>query len=166
MSRNFDPKPMRFALPLSSKRFIMPGNRREMGLAVQMVGLATLIVSAWGPSQEAWAHIGARKTDAERVGIIPYRGQIEQRLVGVYVFRDEAGVLSSVNGSRVRLNKETVPQLVKVVWPNGRPQEARVVGEYLDRWLGVLAGALLLGLSFWLRRPLVDEIEERMKKDD
>jgi hypothetical protein len=166
MTRDYEPKPIRFALPLSSKRFIMPASRREMGLAVQMVGLATLIVSGWGPTGEAIAHIGARQGQGERVAIIPYRGQIEQRLVGVYVFRDEQGIAASVNGSRVRLTKESVPSTARVVWPTGRPQQARVVGEYQDRWIGVVAGLLLFGFSFWLRRPIVDEIARQMARTE
>ena len=88
-----------------SRKFIVPSNPREQAIGVLFLGAAMLGAGLWSPTGEAIARIGASSTPGTLIEPVPYRGRIEQRLVGVYVWRDERGAMRAVRSTRVRLTR-------------------------------------------------------------
>jgi hypothetical protein len=137
-----------------SRKFILPDDPREQSLGIIIVALACVIGAGWSPMAEVVASVGAERADARLAQAIPYRGKIEQRLVGLYVYRDADGRARMTRSTRVRLKPEAFPVTATVVHPRGQPEKARTVGEYRDRWPVLGGGLALLGFGLWWRmRP-------------
>lgn len=151
MSRHDPPSKIRLALPLVNRRWIVPSDPREAGNAVLLVALAITFLALWGPVGDRVVTLGHSTAMAERAGQAPHRGEIRERLVGVYVFRDETGQPVPVTGRRVRLQPGDVPPRARAAWPAGRPFEARVIGEYDDRLFALPVGLALAAAGFWAR---------------
>ncbi len=162
MAQQYQPKPISFTPPILRRKFIAPDNPREMGTLVMIVGFVIIFVSAWNNIGDVWAGMGTRSASGKFVATAPYRSGNEQRMVGVYIFYDESQVAVGVRGERVFTNKSVIPKKAHVVWPSGRPQKARVVGEYYDFLFGLPVGIAVFGFGIWLRRKRVDPYEEAM----
>ena len=142
------PKKINFVPPILRRRFIVPDNPRELGTLVAIIGLAISLISA-GPTLSdlsQWA--GKRQTEAKLVATVPFRANLESRLVGVYLFDDD--------------NKAAVAPKALVVWRTGRSYKAKTLFQYLDYLLGLPIGLGILawGLSIRVKRP--DPFEEAM----
>jgi hypothetical protein len=163
MAQQFQPKPINFVPPILRRKFIAPDNPRELGTLVMLIGFAVFVVSAWSNVNDVFTRMGKRSTTGEFVASAPFRSSNAQRMVGVYVFKDEANTTFGVRGDRVYTRRAKIPRKATVVWPNGRSQKARVVGEYYDYLLGLPIGAAIFGFGLWLRRKRVDPYEQAMK---
>lgn len=134
-----------------ARKFIMPDDPKEQSLGILILGAATFLAAAWSPLAEVVASVGAQKSEARLARAIPYRGQINQRLVGLYVYRDAEGVARMTRSTRVRLTASAFPKTATVVYPRGEADKARTIGEYPDRWPVALLGLGLLGAGVWWR---------------
>ena len=150
MPQHYKPKPISFLPPILRRKFILPGNPREMGTLVMIIGMAIILVSVWSNVSEAFARFGKRSSTGELAATAPFRSSNALRVVGVYIFVDEA----------------KVPKQAQIVWPAGRPQRARVVGEYYDQLLALPVGVAILGFGLWIRRPRIDPYELAMKSSE
>jgi hypothetical protein len=168
MAQQHKPKPISFVPPILRRKFIAPGNPREMGTLVIIVGIAIILVSAWTNVSEVFARVDKRSATGELVATAPFRSSNALRMVGVYIFVDEAKAPFAVRGDRVFTRKAKVPKQAQIVWPAGRPQRARVVGGYYDQLLGLPFGIAILGFGLWLRRPRIDpyELATRPREND
>ena len=166
MAQQFQPKPINFIPPILRRKFIAPDNPREMGTLVMLIGLAVLIVSAWNNVSDLGTRVGKRAGSGEFVASAPFRSGNAQRMVGVYIFKDENQIPVGVRGDRVFTRKAKIPVKADVVWPRGRPQKAQVVGEYYDHLLGLPVGLAIFGFGMWLRRKRVDTYLQAMKPND
>jgi hypothetical protein len=162
MAQQFQPKPISFVPPILKRKFIAPDNPREMGTLVMLIGFAIIIVSGWNNVADMIARFDKRTAIGEFVATAPFRSSNPVRMVGVYVFEDEAKMPVGVRGERIFVRKAKVPRKAEVVWPRGRSQKARIVGEYYDYLLGVPIGLGILAFGFWLRRKRVDPYEVAM----
>jgi hypothetical protein len=162
MAQQYHPKPISFVPPILKRKFVAPDNPREMGTLVMLIGFAVIVVSGWNGVRDTVVKIGKRSGVGEMVASAPFRSGNAQRMVGVYIFPDEAKLPVAVRGDRVFTRKAKIPKTAHVVWPNGRPQKALVVDEYLDYLLGVPVGFGIFGFGLWLRRKRVDAFEEAM----
>ncbi len=162
MSQNYQPKPINFVPPILRRKFIAPDNPREVGNVVIIVGLAILMVSSWATINDVFVGMSKKSGSGELVASAPYRSSNAQRMVGVYVFKDENGVLMGVRGERIFVRKAKVPKKANVVWPRGRAGKAKVISEYLDYLFGVPIGLAVIGFGFWVRRKRVDPYLEAM----
>jgi hypothetical protein len=166
MPQHYQPKPISFLPPILRRKFILPGNPREMGTLVMIIGMAIILVSVWSNVSEAFARFGKRSSTGELAATAPFRSSNALRVVGVYIFVDEAKVPAAVRGDRVFTRKAKVPKQAQIVWPAGRPQRARVVGEYYDQLLALPVGVAILGFGLWMRRPRIDPYELAMKSSE
>jgi hypothetical protein len=164
MAQQYQPKPISFVPPILKRKFIAPDNPREMGTLVMIFGFAILMVSAWPNVADLMTRLGTRSASGTYVGEVPFRSNNAQRMVGVYVFKDEAQTPFGVRGERVFTNKAKVPKTASVVWPRGRPQKAKVVGEYYDYLLGIPVGLAVFGFGLWLRRKRKDPYEDALSQ--
>ena len=162
MAQQFQPKPINLVPPSLRRKFIVPGSPREMGTLVMLIGLAVIIVSAWANVADVFTRIDKRTATGEFVASAPFRSGNAQRMVGVYIFTDDAKLPIGVRGERVFTRKANIPRKAEVVWPSGRPQKARVVGEYYHYLFGVPVGFAIFGFGLWLRRKRVDPYELAM----
>jgi hypothetical protein len=165
MAQQFQPKPVNFVSTSLRRKFIAPDNPREMGALVILIGLAVLIVSTWALMSDTLQTMGARSQNGELVATAPFRSSNAQRMVGVYIFNDEANVPVAVSSSRVYLRNASVPKSAKVIWPRGRPAQAKVVGEYYDYLLGAPIGLGIIGFGLWLRRKRPDPYEAALNPE-
>jgi hypothetical protein len=166
MRKEHHPKPVSFVPPLLRRKFVTPDNPREMGTLVMLIGFAILFVSAWTGISDTLASMGKKSAIGERVAVAPFRSGNAARMVGVYVFKDEASIPSGVRGSRVYYEKTKVPKTARVVWPRGRSQKAQVVFQHLDHLFGLPIGLGVLGFGLWIRRKRVDAFEAAMGRGD
>ena len=166
MAQKFQPTPINFVPPILRRKFIAPDNPREMGTLVMLIGLAVLVVSSWNNVSDIFTRMGTRATSGEFVATAPFRSGNAQRMVGVYIFNDEAKMPVGVRGERVFTRKTKIPRKAEVVWRSGRPQKARIVGEYYDYLLGIPVGLAILGFGMWLRRKRIDPYERAMNPSD
>jgi hypothetical protein len=166
MAQQFQPKPISFVPPILKRKFVAPDNPREMGTLVMLIGFAIIMVSGWSGVADTFASLGKKSATGTKVAEAPFRSGNAQRMVGVYIFQDEAKVATGVRGDRIFTSKAKVPKQAHVVWPRGRPQQARVVFGYLDYLLGVPVGIGIFGFGFWLRRKRVDPFEAAMASGD
>jgi hypothetical protein len=162
MAQQYHPKPISFVPPILKRKFIAPDNPRELGTLVMLIGFAIVLVSGWSGVADTLTSLGKRSTIGTRVAEAPFRSGNAQRMVGVYLFEDEAKVPSGVRGDRVFTNKAKIPKQARIVWPRGRAQKAKVVFEHLDHLLGVPIGFGVLGFGLWIRRKRVDAFETAM----
>jgi hypothetical protein len=162
MAQQYQPKPISFVPPILRRKFIAPDNPREMGTLVMLIGFAIFMVSAWAGVADVVTSFGKRSAIGTKVAEAPFRSGNGARMVGVYLFDDEAKVTAWVRGERVYTNKAKVLKQVRVVWPKGRPQRARVVYEQLDYLWGVPVGFGVFGFGMWLRRKREDAFDVAM----
>ena len=162
MTQQFQPKPINFIPPVLRRKFIVPDNPREMGTLVVIIGLVIMIVSGWNNIADLFAQMGKRHASGAFVASAPFRSNNAQRMVGVYLFKDEGGLDVGVRGERVFTNRASIPKKASIVWPSGRSQKARLVGEYYDHLFGLPVGLAIFGFGLWLRRKRVDRFEEAM----
>jgi hypothetical protein len=165
MVQQYQPKPINFVPPNLRRKFITPDNPREMGTLVILIAISVTVVSAWNNVADVFTKMGTRTGAGEFVATAPFRSQNKQRMVGVYVFKDEAKVTLGVRGDRVFTRSAKVPREAVVVWPPGRPQKARVVGEYYDHLLGIPVGLAIFAFGLWLRRKRIDPYELAMNPE-
>jgi hypothetical protein len=166
MAQQYHPKPISFVPPILKRKFIAPDNPKEMGTLVMLIGFAIIMVSAWSNVTDLLVSYGKKSAMGTRVAEAPFRSGNAQRMVGVYLFEDEAKVPAGVRGERVFTNKAKVPNQARVVWPRARPQKARVVFEYLDYLLALPIGFGVFGFGMWLKRKRVDAFDEAMGRSD
>jgi hypothetical protein len=162
MAQQYHPKPISFVPPILKRKFIAPDNPREMGTLVMLIGFAIILVSGWSAVADTLTSLGKESTLGARIGEAPFRSGNAQRMVGVYLFEDDAKVPTGVRGERVFTNKAKMPKQARVVWPRGRSQKAKVVFEQLDHLLVVPIGFGVFGYGLWLRRKRVDAFEVAM----
>jgi hypothetical protein len=162
MSQQSQPKPINIVPSALRRRFIAPDNPREMGTLVILIAIAVIVVSAWNNVSDVVTRIDKRATMGEFVATAPFRSSNKQRMVGVYIFKDEANVAVGVRGERVFVRTAKVPRKAHIVWPRGRPQKAKVVGEYYDYLIGLPVGFVIFGFGLWLRRKRIDLYELAM----
>jgi hypothetical protein len=162
MAQQFQPKPISFVPPILKRKFIAPDNPREMGTLVMLIGFAVILVSGWNNVSDVFTRMGKRAAIGDLVASAPFRSSNKVRIVGVYIFEDEAKMPVGVRGDRVFTRKAKIPKKAEVVWPRGRSQKARVVGEYYDYLLGLPIGAAIFAFGFWLRRKRIDPYEVAM----
>jgi hypothetical protein len=156
MPENYQPKPISFVPPALKRKFIAPDNPREMGNLVILVSIAILIVTLWSGVADLVTSFGKQSAIGQRVAEAPFRSSSQARLVGVYLFEDEAKIQNAVRGERVFVDRTKIPKTARVVWPRGRPQKARVVFENLYQLFGIPIGIGVFGLGLWIRRKRVD----------
>lgn len=153
------PKNLSFIPPVLRRKFIVPDNPRELASLVIIIGLAVTLITGLPQLNDALAAVQQRTAPARLVASVPFRANIEQRMVGVYVFADETGADASVRGDRIYYDKAKVPKSVLVAWKPGRVQTAQPVWDYLDYALGLPFGLALIAGGFWLRmRKRVDRL--------
>lgn len=166
MPQQFQPKPLNFIPPVLRRKFIAPDNPREIGNLIIIVGLAIFIVSMWSFVTDTFVRMGTRSAAGELVASAPFRSGNAQRMVGVYLFKDESSLPVAVRGDRVFTRKAKIPETAHVVWPRGRSQKARVIGEYHDYLLGAPIGLAVIGFGFWVRRKRIDPYEAAMNPSE
>jgi hypothetical protein len=156
------PKKMSVVPPILRRRFIVPDNPRELGTLVAIIGLAISLISSGPTILDLSNSMGKRQTEAKLIATVPFRANLESRLVGVYLFDDESKLQVAVRGDRVYLSKAAVAPRALVMWRAGRSDKAKTVFQYLDYLLGlpIGLGILVWGLSIRIRRP--DPFEEAM----
>ncbi|MCA3695046.1 hypothetical protein [Aquidulcibacter sp.] len=156
------PKKMSFVPPILRRRFIVPDNPRELGTLVAIIGLAISLISAGPTVLDLTQWMGKRQAEAKLVATVPFRANLESRLVGVYLFDDENKLQVAVRGDRVYLSKAAVAPKALVVWRAGRSDKAKTLFQYLDYLLGLPIGLTVLawGLTIRVKRP--DPFEEAM----
>jgi hypothetical protein len=164
MAQNYQPKPINFVPPILRRKFIAPDNPREIGTVIIIVGLAILIVSMWAFVSDSLTRMGTRSATGEFVASAPFRSGNAQRMVGVYIFKDEANIPVAVRGERVFVRKAKIPRKAHVVWPRGRPTKATVIGEYMDYLFGTPFGIAIIGFGIWMRRKRIDPYEAAMNQ--
>ena len=162
MAKHDHSKPISLVPAALKRKFITPDNPREMGTLVMLIGFAVFMVSGCNNVSDVFTRMGTRTATGEFVASAPFRSSNKQRMVGVYIFKDEANVPVGVRGDRVFTRRAKIPKQAVVVWPPGRPQKARVVGEYYDHLLGLPVGLAIFGFGIWLRRKRVDLFEQAM----
>jgi hypothetical protein len=162
MAQQYTPKPISFVPPILKRKFIAPDNPREMGTLVMLIGLAIMLVSSWNNVSDVFTRMGKRAATGEFVATAPFRSSNKVRMVGVYIFKDETNMPVGVRGERIFVRKAKVPKKAEVVWPRGRSQKARVVGEHYDHLLGLPIGMAIFGFGLWLRRKREDPYEVAM----
>jgi hypothetical protein len=162
MAQQYQPKPINFVPPILRRKFIAPDNPREMGTLVMLIGLAVVITSSWNNVDEALTRMGKRVATGELVATAPFRSGNKQRMVGVYIFKDETKVPVGVRGDRVFTRRANIPKQADIVWKRGRSQSASVVGEYYDHLLGLPIGIAIMGFGLWISRKRLDPYEVAM----
>lgn len=156
------PKNMSFVPPILRRKFIVPGNPRELGTLIAIIGLAIALISA-GPTGLDLSHwMGKHQTEAKLVATVPFRANLESRLVGVYLFEDENKLQVAVRGHRVYLSKAAVAPKALVVWRAGRSDKAKTLFQYLDYLLGLPIGLGILAFGLFIRVKRPDRFEEAM----
>lgn len=162
MPNYHQPKNMSFVPPILRRKFIVPDNPRELGTLIAVIGLAIALISA-GPTGLDLSHwMGKRQTEAKLVAIVPFRANLESRLVGVYLFEDENKLQVAVRGDRVYLSKAAAAPKALVVWRAGRSDKAKTVFQYLDYLLGLPVGLGILAFGLFIRIKRPGRSEEAM----
>jgi hypothetical protein len=140
-----------FGNRLKSK-FPMPQSSREKAVFVMIAGLATMFAASFDPVQDAYA----LATSAKAPGVLathgPKTGVIETKQIGMYVFTDSDGVRRFAPSRRTRKFIDDVPPALTVVWPQGRSELARAIGEYWHQVPVAGFGLMLTLLGLWFYR--------------
>lgn len=130
----------------------MPQSSREKAVFVMIAGLATMFAASFDPAQDAYA----LATSAKARGVLatpgPKTGVIETKQIGMYVFTDGDGVRRFAPSRRAHKFIDDVPPALTVVWPKGRPELARAVGEYWHQAPVAGFGLALTLFGLWLYR--------------
>jgi hypothetical protein len=156
------PKNMSFVPPILRRKFIVPGNPRELGTLIAIIGLAIALISAVPTGLDLSHWMGKHQTEAKLVATVPFRANLESRLVGVYLFEDENKLQVAVRGHRVYLSKAAVAPEALVVWRAGRSDKAKTLFQYLDYLLGLPIGLGILAFGLFIRVKRPDRFEEAM----
>jgi hypothetical protein len=146
------PKKLSFVPPILKRKFVMPEDPRELGTLIIIVGLSISLITSGPTAADLLAQHNAQEAKGKLVATSPFRAGIKQRMVGVYIFEDEAQVPASVRGSRVYLKAEAVPKTATIVWKRGRPQTAQVIYAYFDYLLGLPIGLATIAMGLWIAR--------------
>ena len=170
-------KPIGFSGSLGAalkRKFPMPVGRKDQAMGYTLVGLAIVGGAGFDPASDAWALATQRSATGELVATTSLygaagrkavdlttgqavndvrRSNTQTRLVGTYLFSDETGSPRVALSRKPRYKVDEVPTSLTVVWPQGRVDQAKAVGEYNWQWGIVAIGVVVLGFGLWMRRP-------------
>lgn len=140
-----------FGNRLKSK-FPMPQSNREKAVFVMIAGLATVFAASFDPLQDAYALATSTYTPGVLATAGPKTGVIETKQIGLYLFTADDGVRRFASSRRAHKFIDDVPLALPVVWPEGRPELARAVGEYWHQVPVAGFGLVLTLFGFWFYR--------------
>jgi hypothetical protein len=162
MRELYEPKDVSFVPPILRRKWIAPNTPKELGLALILIGLAISCVSLAPVVWDSFDQMGKPSAQGQHVTEAPFRSGAAQRMVGVYLFKDESGVTYSARGGRVYTDKKAIPKQMQVIWPLGRPQAARTIFNYLDYLFALPVGLFVIGMGFWVQRKRGDAFAAAM----
>ena len=122
----------------------MPQSRKEQGLAVFIIGLAILLASAFDPIRDLYWTQNGESANAELVRHEQYKKSGPKRLVGIYTYKDSIGSTFEVSGKTIYDKADEIPKSSKVAWKLGEPHNGRLLGDYPNRSIPIIIGALVM----------------------
>jgi hypothetical protein len=162
MRQTYEPKDVSFVPPILRRKWIAPTSPKEVGMALILIGIATSAVSAGPVVWDTIDAVGKPTATGQRVAQAPFRSGASQRMVGVYLFKDQSNVSFAARGGRVFTDKKQIPAQMRVIWPNGRPQAARTIYNHTDYLLALPVGLIIIGFGVWTWRKRTDAFEAAM----
>lgn len=136
-----------------ARKFPMPESLKERSIALILIGIAFFCASMFDPFRDFVSSVSGKTADATYLKSEQYLGTGPKRNIGIYLYEDELTSKFIIKGKKIYSNPDLIPHNVKVAWPLGNPQNARVLGEYnlLPRLITGALGILIMIFGFYLR---------------